>query len=116
MANDPMAPTTLPTYPNEIPPEQVENLISSASSLQMQVMRRFARSVLEEMRYHLWIAQEKCKIFEKNASRYCFLREKFHGANHPLGDALGMSEVILGDDLDSAIDREIAKQRSGSGI
>lgn len=45
-----------------------------------------------------------------DAARYIWLREKFHGVNHPLGDALGMSEVILGDDIDAAIDREIAKQ------
>lgn len=70
MNNDPMAPTTRPNYPNDIPPEQIEDLIASTTSLQNQVLRKFARAVLEEMRYHLWVAQEKCKIFEKDASRY----------------------------------------------
>ena len=62
MINDPMAPTCKPTYPNDVPPEQIEDLISSTTSLQNQVLRKFARAILEEMRYHLWIAQEKCKL------------------------------------------------------
>lgn len=110
MNNDPMAPTTRPNYPNDIPPEQIEDLISTTTSLQRQVLRKFAQAVLEEMRYHTWVAQEKCKIFEKDAARYTYLRKKFHGVKHPLGDALGMSDVILADDLDAAIDREIYKQ------
>jgi hypothetical protein len=62
--NDPMAPTCKPTYPNDIPPEQIEGLISGVTSLQSQVLRRFAQSVLEEMRYHFYISQEKCKEYE----------------------------------------------------
>ena len=65
MNNDPMAPTTRPNYPNDIPPEQIEDLISTTTSLQRQVLRKFAQAVLEEMRYHLWVAQEKCKMDEE---------------------------------------------------
>lgn len=65
MDKDPMAPTCRPTYPNDVPPEQIEDLISSTTSLQNQVLRKFARAILEEMRYHLWVAQEKCKMDEE---------------------------------------------------
>ena len=44
MNNDPMAPTTRPNYPNDIPPEQIEDLIASTTSLQNQVLRKFARA------------------------------------------------------------------------
>lgn len=62
--NDPMEPTCKPNYPNDTPPEQIESLIDGAASLQRQILRRYTQSVLEEMRYHLWIAQEKCKMHE----------------------------------------------------
>lgn len=57
---------TATTYPNDTSPEQIEALIEGAASLQKQILRRYTQSVLEEMRYHLWIAQEKCKMFEKD--------------------------------------------------
>lgn len=65
---DPMAPTSRPTYPFDTPPEQIESLIDGAATLQRQILRRYTQSVLEEMRYHLWVAQEKCKLFEQESA------------------------------------------------
>lgn len=64
--SDPMAPTSKPNYPNDVPPEQIETLIDGAASLQRQILRRYTQSVLEEMRYHLWVVQEKCKMHESS--------------------------------------------------
>ena len=44
----------------------------------------------------------------EDALRYRWLRDhRLHGVAHPLGDAIGMSEVIFGDDPDAAIDAAI---------
>lgn len=51
-------------YPNDIPSEEIESLIEGAAELQKQILRRYTQSVLEQMRYELWIAVEKCKMFE----------------------------------------------------
>lgn len=63
-----MMPSEPPKYPNDTPPEQIEALIEGCADLQKQILRRFAQSVLEEMRYHLWVAQEKCKVFEQTTA------------------------------------------------
>lgn len=52
-------------YPNNINPQQIEALIEGAADLQKQILRRYTQSVLEEMGYHLFIAQEKCKMWEQ---------------------------------------------------
>ena len=54
------------SYPaSDVTAQQVECLIKSTAELQTQILRKFAKSVLEEMRYHLWVAQEKCKMDEE---------------------------------------------------
>jgi hypothetical protein len=48
-----------------------------------------------------------------DATRYRHLRDHYlRSCAHPLGDAIGMDEVIFGDDADSAIDADI-KRRAG---
>lgn len=58
------------TYPcSDVTAEQVESLIASTANLQTQILRKFAKAALEEMRYHLWIAQEKCKMLEQECAK-----------------------------------------------
>ena len=61
-----MPPNAEKSYPaSDITAQQIESLISDTSELQKQVLRKFAKAILEEMRYHLWIAQEKCRMHER---------------------------------------------------
>lgn len=54
------------SYPaSDVTAQQVESLIKTTADLQTQILRKFAKSVLEEMRYHLYVAQEKCKMGEE---------------------------------------------------
>lgn len=54
------------SYPaSDVTAQQVECLIKSTAELQTQILRKFAKSALEEMRYHLWVAQAKCKMYEE---------------------------------------------------
>lgn len=65
-------------YPvNDVTAEQVESLIASTANLQMQILRKFAKSVLEEMRYHLWVAQEKCRMHEETIIKMMEKKEKY---------------------------------------
>jgi hypothetical protein len=49
----------------------------------------------------------------RDAARYRHLRDHYlRSCAHPLGDAIGMDEVIFGVDADSAIDADI-KRRAG---
>ena len=53
------------SYPaSDVTAQQVECLIKSTAELQIQILK-FVKSVLEEMCYHLWVAQEKCKMDEE---------------------------------------------------
>lgn len=52
-------------YPYSVPPEKIEALIEDSADLQKQILRRYTQAVLEEMGYHLFIAQEKCKMWEE---------------------------------------------------
>jgi hypothetical protein len=49
----------------------------------------------------------------RDAARYRHLRAHYlRCCAHPLGDAIGMDEVVFGEDADSAIDADI-KRRAG---
>ena len=46
-----------------------------------------------------------------DAARYAYLRDHMlHGVSHPHGSAIGMSEVLFGDDPDEAIDAAMKEQ------
>ena len=46
----------------------------------------------------------------RDAARYRHLRDHYlRSCAHPLGDAIGMDEVVFGDDADSAIDADIKR-------
>ena len=50
-----------------------------------------------------------------DARRYRYLRDHMlHGVAHPHGEAIGMTDVIYGDDADTAIDRAIKAQEGKS--
>lgn len=54
------------SYPaSDVKAQQVESLIKTTADLQTQILRKFAKSVLEEMRYLHYVAQEKCKMGEE---------------------------------------------------
>ncbi len=47
-----------------------------------------------------------------NAARYAYLRDHMmHGVAHPHGSAIGMSDVLFGDDPDEAIDAAMKEQK-----
>lgn len=53
---------------NDLQREQVERLIETTADLQKQVLRKFANSVIEEMRYHFRVAMQKNELLkEENA-------------------------------------------------
>ncbi len=47
-----------------------------------------------------------------DGARYAYLRDHMlHGVSHPHGSAIGMSEVLFGDDPDEAIDAAMKEKR-----
>jgi hypothetical protein len=68
------------------------------------------------MKTIVYDAQYRAEIFDailRDAARYRHLRDHYlRSCAHPLGDAIGMGEVIFGEDADSAIDADI-KRRAG---
>lgn len=104
---DPMAPTCRPTYPNDTPPEQIEALIDGAATLQRQILRRYTQSVLEEMRYHLWVVQEKCKLVEQECAEQRTRAEKAEACLKDLAFSAETSGGTAGRDehLCAAIER-----------
>lgn len=61
---------------NDLQREQVERLIETTADLQKQVLRKFANSVIEEMRYHFRVAMQKNELLkEENAELAAKLAE-----------------------------------------
>ena len=53
------------------------------------------------------------KQLRADAARYAYLRDHMlHGVSHPHGSAIGMSEVLFGDDPDEAIDAAMKEKRN----
>ena len=73
-------PTKETAYPNDVSPQQIEDLIASAADLQRQVLRRYTQSVLEEMRYHLWVAQAKTAEAELQRDEAIAAKERAEAA------------------------------------
>lgn len=56
------------TDANELQREQVERLIESTAELQKQILRRFANSAIEELRYHYRVERTRNEELERENS------------------------------------------------
>lgn len=65
----------------------------------------------EESELLLKFALDEIERLRADAARYAYLRDHMlHGVSHPHGSAIGMSEVLFGDDPDEAIDAAMKEQ------
>ena len=66
----------------------------------------------EESELLLKFALDENDRLRADAARYAYLRDHMlHGVSHPHGSAIGMSEVLFGDDPDEAIDAAMKEQK-----
>ena len=79
---------------------------------QFAEQRRAAINQLIELRRATLALLREIGRLRADAARYAYLRDHMlHGVSHPHGSAIGMSEVLFGDDPDEAIDAAMKEQK-----
>lgn len=69
-------------------------------------------AVLAQIDVAIQDAGHEINRLRADAARYAYLRDHMlHGVSHPHGSAIGMSEVLFGDDPDEAIDAAMKEKR-----